>query len=230
MSYTNYLGQFIIPQNDPDWPVAMTYKAEPPITVSWSMNPWETERVREIWLAEEAAWKAILPKQAKYSAMVEQLKVWISQLNGQVGELERTTGKSSGFGTAATYGTMVYSLTGGPYAWAAALAKMGVDMIVGIGTKKRAKRIMAQIEELVAKIQKGYASNELIKADIETLIKTAEGIRASQPGRAAGALAQSETAYQAAQDLDRMRADVLRERNKQAALLPRYAPGGNYAL
>lgn len=222
------LGKFNVSITDPDWPASMTYTAEPPVTVKHSMNPWQTEREREVWLAEEKSWKGILPKQAKYREWVHKIKVLISQLNGQVSELERTTGQKSGMGIA-TYGTMLYSLAGGPYAWVAAIAKMGVDMIIGISTKKRAKKIQARIEAMIAQITQAYAANEVIKGEIEGLIRVAEGIRATQPARAKAAVDQSEGFYLKRLELDRTRATVLQERNRQAAFLPRRPTGGDYA-
>lgn len=225
--YPSYLGKFNIPASDPDWVSQMTYTAEPPVTVRHSMNPWETERQREVWLAEEAAWKKIVPLQAEYRALSFRLASAIREIQHWLRDLETLTGKKSGLADAANYGTLVYSLAGGPYAWAAALAKFGLDMILGIGKKKQAKSIMDKLTKLAAQVAAIQATQQALETTITTYIHEAEGIRAAQPVKITADLQASETAYQQKRTLDATRAAVLRERNRQVALMPRSYGGSD---
>lgn len=229
--YPALLGKFFVPDEGTwrmpveGWVAGVTYQAEPSIVVRGAMNPWADERQREVYLAEEAAWKNIVPLQAEYVRLYHQLNRLIAQIQHWIRDIEILTGKKSGLADAANYATLLYSLAGGPYAWAAALAKLGVDMILGIGKKKQLKSIMNKLDMLAAQVTGVQARLQAITEEVSRLIQSGERIRAGQMVKITADVAQSETAYQQRQTLDRQRAVVLRERNRQVALLPRQPRG-----
>ena len=233
--YPSHLGKFNIPANDPEWPGKVTYTPEPPITVRSSMNPWETERQREVWLAEEAAWKTILPLQAQFRADAVRMHRAMMEYNGLVGELEAVTGRPVGLQRMTGFTQkipLVGGMVGGIMGLIDSLLGMLTGGLFGGGAKKKKRHVedlirrLEAVQATMARIQQRLID---IQTKIEGALQTAEGIRATQPERARAAVQQSETVYVQRRELDRLRANVLRERVKQIALMPR-TPGGSNDL
>lgn len=233
--YPNHLGRFNIPANDPEWAGNMTYTPEPPIAVRGYMNPWEEERKREAWLAEEQAWKAIVPKQATFWQYSRQMKSLMNQYNALVAELENLTGQPVGLQKMTSFTQkipFVGGMVGGIMGMIDSILGMLTGGLFGGGAKKKKKKaeeLVRRIEAVQAQMSRVQDKLIAVVTEIETLVNTAQGIRASQPERAQAAIDQSVSAYQQRQQLDRLRADVLRERNRQVALMPR-SPGGSNDL
>jgi hypothetical protein len=233
--YPPLLGKFVVPEAgtrlmpSEGWVAGVRYQAEPPIVVKGGLNPWADERQREVYTAEEAAWKQIVPLQAEYVGLVHRQDVLITEIQHWLRDIEVLTGKKSGLSDASNYATLLYSLSGGPYAWAAALAKFGVDFVLGIGKKKQLKSIMSKLEALAAQVAVVQARMQVVADAVVRLIQTGEAIRAGQLVKITQDVAQSEQLYQDRQGLERLRASVLKEKNRQAALMPT-RQGGNDAL
>lgn len=209
-----YLGEIFVPSTE-DWVPGITYRPEPPIVIRGSMNPWADERKREVWLAEEAAWKKITALQGTWRELRKQEAEHMREIQHWLRDMERLTGKKSGISSAANYGALLYSVSGGPYAWAAAIGKFGIDMILGIGKKKQAKSIMRKLEDLGAKMMLVQTRmNETAKA-LEPLVRVGAAVKDTQKTRTAQDLQKSETLYAS-------RALRDREQGAQHAALVRY--------
>lgn len=233
--YPSHLGKFNVPADDPEWAGKFTYTAEPPITVRSSMNPWETERQREIWLAEESAWNACLPLQASFRAEASTMRRLMNQYNGLVGALESLTGRPVGLQRMTGFSQripLVGGLVGGVMGLLDSLVGMLTGGLFGGGAKKKKKQaeeLVRQLEAVQARMAAVQARMMALQSKIEGYLHTAEAIRATQPERARAAVEQTEQAYRSRKELDLLRSSVLRERIRQVALMPR-TPGGYDAL
>ena len=196
--YTLRLGEFIVPPVE-DWVPVIQYIARPPLAIRGVMNPWAQERQRVLWTAEEAAWKKIKPLQEEYRKLKRVESLHMKEVQHWMRDLERLSGKKSGVSQAATYGSMMYAIAGGPYAWAAAIAKFGVDMILGIGKKKQAKRIMKRLEELGELLQVNMSALTRVVNEITPLLDTTRAVQAAQSEIVAHDIRQSKVAHDAAQ-------------------------------
>lgn len=230
--YPSHLGKFNVPSSEvPDWPARITYTPEPPITVRSSMNPWQTEREREIYLAEESAWKAIVPKQVQFRVLYAQALSLMNQYNSTISQLEGLVGRPIGLQKVSSIAASV-PVVGQAVGMITGLLDSVLGMLTGGflgGSAKKKKQqgeaLIRQLESLQAALAAVQQQLYTIQSEIEGLLRTAEGIRSSQPSRTAAAMAQSETAYQQARSLDTIRAGVLRERIRQVNLLPRPTGG-----
>ena len=227
--YANSLGKFLVPSGE-DWVPGIRYQPEPPLAVKGGMNPWADERQRVLWAAEEKAWAAIRTLQAEYKGLMVQMASAMQKFNEGVAELEKLTGKKSGIGTITNYGSMAYAIVGGPYAWAVALASFTFGYFTQKAKAKKIKRQTSQLERLLATMAALKVKIEENIAKVTEQLGKGDAVRSAQAGQITRDVAQSESAYAKRLDLDRQRASVLQERNKQAYLLPRLAPGGYNAL
>lgn len=191
-----YLGEIRVPTDTPDWVPGITYRAEPPIVVRGALDPWNAERKRAVWIAEEAAWKQIVPLQARYRVLKSEEADTLRQIQHWIRDLERLTGKKSGMADASNYAVLLYSLSGGPYAWAAAIAKLGVDMILGIGKKKQAKSILHKLEALGTRMSSIQAQLEQIVTQLNPLVAVGHALKAEQQAIMAADTAKAGEQYQ----------------------------------
>lgn len=227
--YPSHLGKFNVPTGG-DWVPGVTYQPEPPISTPGYMNPWALERQRELFTAEEKAWVEIQKLQRSYKSIMAAIQFQMNDFNSHIERIESLTGKKSGISQITNYASMMYSFSGGPYAWAASLLKFGVDIAMSFIKKRKLKKLMKELEEIQAKLLALSARIEKVQADVTKLVQTGETIRSAQSVKVSADVKATETAYAKRQELDSLRASVLRERNRQAAALPRLAPGGpNYA-
>ena len=206
------------------------YQAETPVQVRGALNPWELERTRELFLAEEAAWKTIQKDQVRYRELLRLTQEGIVRFNGLVAQLESLTGKKSGLLSVNNIASFVASSSGNPYVMAAMAVKMVVEAILGSQKKKKIDRIMQELQSLQAQILAWYAELTTIQERVSELVQTGDRIRTMQQARFETVVAQSESAYQTRQNLDAQRGAVLRERNRQVALLYPTRPGGSDAV
>lgn len=218
-----HLGKFSVPQTE-NWVPGVTYTPEPPIVIRGAMNPWEEERTREIYLAEEAAWKRILPLQAEYRALYARSEILITRYNAVIHELEDVTGKKSGLFSAQNIGMYIVqnaisSAAGGPWGFAFMALKTGIEFLLGNKKKKKIENLVKELEALNAQLTALFQQLQGIADQVSGLVQTGDVLRATQAARIQQDLTQSETLYQQRQSLDRLRADVLRERNRQVAQL-----------
>jgi len=228
--YLSHLGKFNVPANDPDWVPKITYTPEPPIVVRGAMNPWQEERQRVLFMAEEAAWKTIQRLQGDYRGLMAKIDAGMREFNAKIAEVEAITGKKSGINELTTYASLVYSLSGGPYAWAVSLGKLILELGLGFlkarKKKKKLEKIKQQMDVIRARLAALSQQVETLQKEIGRLIRSGDAVRSAQAVQMTTDMAQSESAYRERRALDRQRADVLRERNRQVAQMSR-TPGGS---
>jgi len=149
----------------------------------------------------------------------------MAEFNHQLRRLEGLTGKKAPLGDLTTYAALAYSLAGGPYGFLVAIGKMGLDFLMSSRKKKKIQAIVDTLERLQAELTRYTATLDQIQNKVHGLIQTGEAIRNSQVVRVSQDWAKSESLYAQRVTLDRQRADVLRERNRQVALIPRRTGG-----
>ncbi len=206
----------------------MAYTPEPPIVVRGSLNPWNDERQRVVWMAEEKAWVQVQAKQRTYRSVYSSLQETISQMNAAVSELEGLTGKHVGMFSIQNIATLLASSTGNPYVIAAMLLKTFViDTLLGNKKKKKIQALVERLQVLQQQAQQYVARLHQLEDEVAKLIVVGDQIRNTQQAQMSQDLQQSETVYQARQQLDRTRASVLREQVRQVNLTPRRSGGSD---
>jgi len=234
--YPSLLGRFIVPSQSWEtgpagWVPGVTYQAEPPIVVRGAMNPWNAERQRVVWQAEETAWTGIQGKQAEYRRVYARLQAVIAKMNHVVLELESLTGKKAGLFTVENIASVLVSAGGNPYLIAAMFLKTFVfDAIMGQKKKKKIEGLMRQLEAFQVQARVYVGQLHKIEAEVTGLIQTGDRLRGMQQVTVTKDMAQAERAYQSRQALERVRASALLEHNRQVALLPRKRGGDDGSL
>jgi hypothetical protein len=232
--YPAHLGKFSVPDRTwgrypGGWVPEVEYTPEPPVFTRGAMNPWEQERQRVFWQAEEKAWVDIQAKQRTYRQIYSSLQAVIEQMNAVARELEGLTGKPVGLFSVSNIATLLASSTGNPYVIAAMLLKTLVfDVLMGNKKKKKIESLVNQLQVLQQQAQTYVTRLHTLEDEVTVLIQTGERIRQTQQATISKDMEQSETVYQQRQQLDRQRATVLRERIRQVATMPRPS-GGQYA-
>jgi len=235
--YPPLLGKFDVPAGE-NWVPGVRYVPEPPIVIRGSMNPWKDERTREVYLAEESAWKQIVPLQAEFKSVLGQFNVAMGRYNALIARFEALTGQSGAGGLIKVKGPLGMVLS--PVNMVAGLVSSVFGMVGGLfgGSKKKkeaarkqreAEQVVKEIEAMQSVLTQLQQNLSMIQGKIAGLIQTGETIRSSQTARVAQDTAQSETFYRQRQATDRVRAGVLRERIKQVSLMQR-TRGGNDVL
>lgn len=230
------LGRFFSPPPDqwranPEHGVLdVQYQPETPVAVRGAMDPWALERQRELFAAEEIAWKSIQAEQVYYRRLLAESVRKIAEFNQKVRELEQLTGKPSGMLSANNIASFIAGAGGNPYIMAALAIKQVVEIVLGSLKKKKINAKIREIERLQAEIRAIYAKMVAIQDRVEKLIQTGEQVRMAQQIKIDAALQQSATAYASRQLLDAQRGAALAERNRQVALLFPSRPGGSDAL
>lgn len=219
------LGRFLVPTTD-DWVSGITYQPETPIAPRGAFNPWELERTREVFLAEEQAWKTILPLQAEFRsayALLQSLMVQYNALVDEVSGLMGPTGLQKMGQTAMFIPLPIFSAF-------SLFTNVFGGLFGGNKKQKKAQQLVAQIQALQARItvlqNRLYAIQQLVSG----LVQVGERIRATQTTRISTETAASEASYQQQQLTDAVRGAALQERNRQVALMPRTRQGGDNVL
>lgn len=153
------LGRFDIPDSE-QWPLEIKYFPEPPQLIRGAMNPWELERKRVLWMAEEAAWKQIKALQIEYRAALADYNWNLNRANQLLGELEHQTGQkglskimgSKGFQA----GAMAVTMTN-PYGAAIAAALVAINFLemgfkILSGEAKRKKKRIQQLTDALQQV------------------------------------------------------------------------------
>lgn len=209
------LGRFIIPDT-PEWVEALRYQAEPPLVIRGAMNPWALERQREIWMAEEAAWKEIQQKQVAYRQVRLAAEAALRRFNAIIRQIEAMTGKKSGMLSAGNVASFVAGAGGNPYIMAALALKMVVEMILGSKKQKKIKRLIEEATRLQANILAYHAQMETIAGEVQRLTMIGEAYRDMQTVRSTEVARQSEAAYTQQQSTERERGKALHALNMMA--------------
>jgi hypothetical protein len=230
--YPPLLGKFVLPQEGhwsmpkEGWVAGVRYQPESLLAVRGAMNPWEVERTRELFMAEEAAWKKIIPLQAEVRAKHAVLLRTMAEYNRLILELEDVTGQKTGLEQVTGVTKFI------PLPWFQVFnlfAGLFGGLLGGTSKKKKAEAIMRRLEAQQATMTALQVRLSVIGDEVSWLIQVGEGIRSGQLVKMTQEVAQSEQLYQNRQGLERLRASVLREKNRQAALMPR-RQGGSDAL
>lgn len=178
--YANKLGEFVFNQNQPDWVNTIQFVERRPVAVKGAMNPWETERLRLLWVAEKEAWVKIQPIKVKYRKVEQSLRAHANEFNGILKEVERITGKSSGMSPITTYGPMALAVIPG-FGWAAAAFTI-IFQFMGLfsGKKKRVQQLIGEMEVLQATMEREKRALEQLQREAFALIQTTSNVKAEQ--------------------------------------------------
>lgn len=224
------LGLFKVPENQPHWVESIRYYPEPPIQVKGALNPWQLERTRLVYQAEEKAWIQIQKEMATYKALRLEAEAWIVRFNQKVAELEGLTGKKSGLFSVDNIASFVAASSGNPYIMAALAVKMVVDMILGNKKKKKIQKLIEELQQLQGWILANHTKMEAIQGAVSRLVHTGEALRAEQKAVATVAVQNSEIAYIFRQAADKQKGAAYRALNEEVAKLYPTRRGGNDAL
>lgn len=224
------LGRFNVPEGE-NWPVAVSYTPEPPVQVRGGLNPWQLERTRVLYVAEEAAWKKIQEYQARYRTVDAHLKSSIASFNSKLREFESVTGKKSGIQQISTYGGMVavipgFQLLGGLFAAIGFLS----SLIGGNKKKKKAERLARELQQLQASMIADQQQLQSLADAIGQQTTVTAQVQQAQQQIVTAAVQQSEQAYQAKQANEAQISAAIEARNLYAARLYPARQGGNNAL
>lgn len=194
MAYPNRLGEFVVNRNSEDWPKQIRYIERRPVTGKGVFNPWETERQRVLWQAENDAWKKIVPLKAEYAQKEKVMKQNIAIFNSHLAELERVAGKKVGLGPIGTYGGMALAVIPG-FGWTAAAFSafsMIFEMIGGNKKKKRINELMRIMEDARVKMERAQKRLQAIVIELDALLQTTGNVQASQSAYAQAVKAKME--------------------------------------
>lgn len=194
MAYPNRLGEFVVNWNSEDWPKQIRYIERRPVTGKGVFNPWETERQRVLWQAENDAWKKIVPLKAEYAQKEKVMKQNIAIFNSHLAELERVAGKKVGLGPIGTYGGMALAVIPG-FGWTAAAFSafsMIFEMIGGNKKKKRINELMRIMEDARVKMERAQKRLQAIVIELDALLQTTGNVQASQSAYAQAVKAKME--------------------------------------
>lgn len=214
------LGEFLVPKIE-DWIPGITYRPEPPLAVRGGLNPWQDERQRQLYLAEERAWKIIQSLQSQYSAKEAELNTIIAGIRQTIASIEAITGKHSGLADAANYAVLLYSLEGGPYAWAVSLAKMGFDYFTSMSKKHKLGNLTDMYNYLAAKYVKVKAELDTLVQQVTEQLSVSQQVKVAQAQQITVQTQQSEATYAQRQQTEAAKGAAYRAMNQRmAALFP----------
>jgi len=211
-------GQWV---RDPKHPVLdIRYIPEPPVSVRGALNPWDQERQRQVFMAEEAAWRKVQAYQARYRGLIRQSESLLRIYNTMVTQLEEMTGeKQEGMFSAQNIMEFIASSGGNPYIAAGLFLKKIVTMAFDMMKAARIKRHIAKLVVVQERIVAVYKQMTALQKKIEYEIMAGERIRQQQQATVRKDLEQSFLTVVKRQGLDAIRAAALKERNEQMALL-----------
>lgn len=223
MSYPNFLGEFVAPLEKDDWVNYVKWNERKPVLIRGALNPWELERTRAVWQAEQDAWRKILPLQKEYGERERQMKHDIAVFNEHLAELERVTKKKVGLGPIGQYGSMALAVIPG-FGWFSAAfsaINMGLEMLMGNKTKKRIAELMRIMEEAQQRLARNQARLVAIQGEVKILMDVTERAKQAGSAKMQADLAQSQHSQEAYR-LQKQTQDLLidQELNRARQLAP----------
>lgn len=230
MAYLGQLNRFQVDEKDDNWIETIRYYPETPIAPRGAFNPWELERTRELFTAENNAWKEIQPLMKQYKALRVEAEALIVQFNQKVTELERMTGKKSGMFSATNIATFVASSSGNPYIMAALAIKMVVDIILGSQKKKKIEKKVKEIQALQSRILANYNAMKPLMQKAADYMRVGEAVRSAQSVKITADTQQAEGLYRLKQAKEKARGDAYRVMAEEHARTMPSRQGGDYAL
>lgn len=223
MSYQNFLGEFVAPLEKDDWVNYVKWNERKPVLIRGALNPWELERTRAVWQAEQSAWAKILPLKKEYGERERQMKHDIAVFNEHLAELERVTKKKVGLGPIGQYGSMALAVIPG-FGWFSAAfsaINMGLEMLMGNKTKKRIAELMRIMEEAQQRLARNQARLVAIQGEVKILMDVTERAKQAGSAKMQADLAQSQHSQEAYR-LQKQTQDLLidQELNRARQLAP----------
>ncbi len=226
--YCPTLDLFRVP-DVPHWPEAVRYYPEPPVAPRGAFNPWQLERNRQVYAAEEKAWASIQTLGREYKARRVESETLLTHFNRAIAEVESLTGKKTGM-SASSVASLVATVSGNPI-WGAAMGiKFLVDMFMGSQKKKKIERAIREAERVQALLVAAYQRMEAIAGEVSMLVRVGESIRSEQQATASAIEQYSERAYQQRQSLERQRAAAHRVQAEIALRTVPIRQGGSDVL
>lgn len=181
MAYPNFMGEFVAPYEQDDWPKYVRWNERRPVLTRGALNPWEVERVRAIWEQEKATWPKIERLKTEYGERENQMRRDVSIFNSHLAELERITKKKVGLGPIGTYGGMALAVIPG-FGWFSAAfsaLSMGMEMLMGNKKKKRIKQLMQIMQDAQERLQRNQQRLGAIQEELRVLIGVTERAKAA---------------------------------------------------
>ena len=181
MSYVNFLGEFVAPFENENWPKLVKWNERRPAQTRGLLNPWEVERTRAIWEQEREAWKKIEVLKKEYHTRETEMKKDIDIFNAHLGELERITKKKVGLGPIGQYGGMALAVIPG-FGWFSAAFSaitMGLEMLGGNKKKKRINELMRIMEEAQQRLQRNQERLIAIQTELRFLMGVTDRAQAT---------------------------------------------------
>jgi hypothetical protein len=176
MAYPNrLLGEFAVSDQD-NWPLTIRFNERKPLVIRGHLNPWETERLRAVWIREKDAWTKIQPLQKEYANIEKGMEKDVNIFNAHLAELERVTKKKTGLGPIGSYGGMALAVIPG-FGWFSAVfsaVSMVFEMIGGNKKKKRVNELMRIMEEAQQRLAQGQKRLLQIQEELKVLLQTTE--------------------------------------------------------
>ena len=198
MAYRNFIGEFVAPFDQDNWPNFVRWNERRPVLTRGAMNPWEVERVRAIWEQEKATWLKIQTLKKEYGDREQQMKQDISIFNSHLAELERITKKKVGLGPIGQYGGMALAVIPG-FGWFSAAfsaLNMGLEMLMGNKKKKRINELMRIMQEAQERLQRNQQRLGAIQEELRVLIGVTERAKAANEAKVQADTALSRYAQQ----------------------------------
>ena len=185
-----YLGEITVPQTD-QWVAGLRYRPEPPIAVRGSLDPWNQERKREQWLAEEAAWKQILPLQREYLTAEQEFNSVMVRYNSLIGELEGLTGQSGLIRVKGPIGMVISPIN----MVVGLLDKLTFGIFGGSKKKKKIQRLTQELERAQSRLTILQAVLERVGGAINQLVHAGKAVQEAQRVRMALDMMKSQEMY-----------------------------------
>lgn len=224
------LGRFdVLPyaQRLQDWIPHIKYYPEPPTVQAARGNPWQAERQRVLYEAEERAWKEIQRLQALWEAQKVKMEQLVDSYNKAVRAIEDRMGElgqKSPFQTMQTTGGLLmvtpFSLAGKVMLVVAAISQL-VDLATG-KTRKAKKDLenwMRDLEKLNAQIIAHQQAMIETQDRIDRNLSVSQTVASGLMQQAAIDQQRAESAYLARQEREAMDTAIHQARVRQALTL-----------
>lgn len=237
---TPTLGEFVIPEvkKGRDWVDEIRYVARPPLLVRGALNPWQLERTREMWTAEEAAWKKIVPLRQEHKRVRARLIGMESYAKRKVGEVNCALWELNELSpdTARKMAFTAIGLTLGNIPVVGQLLKIGLALIGALfdrSFKKKVEKAIEKVERLVENVREAIQEIKKFKQEMveleQKILQQAQVtsiISTIQQQRIGRDLELSRRAYKTKQELEKQRAQHHREAVEESAKLREVERGG----
>lgn len=200
------LGRFDVPAYiKEDWIPHIRYIPEPPAPIRGAMNPWQQERQRVLWMAEEKAWKQIQVLQREWAHLEARLIRLVQQYNDHVTAINarmEDLGQGSPLQKMGGY-TSYLAFTSGPGALlagaiqVAGMLEKGFNQIFGITAKKKkdVENWMRSLQQTEADLIQTQQRMDTVFAELQRHLNIAQTVASQQQVQITADVEQSEGLY-----------------------------------